>query len=297
MRRRTTSRPAPGAQAARLTLILAVLAQACTSPAAVRRYSASAGLVTGKVPAANTAISASCLRAQSYRLRRGSDPWYATDSARAACADRDRALRDVARVNRVLAGYFAALGTLAGEKLPDARREVSALGRAVDDASDFDSRKLAAVTGLARFTAAQASDGYRREKLREAIAGQNENVQAVTTMLYEVLDRDFLTYLQADDNAETSFYRSAVTEGAAREPLGAILVRDSYDARHSELLERREAVRALGQAMLSVGRGHQRLYDSRDHLGGKELLASVVATARELETAIVKMDKAFGGQR
>jgi hypothetical protein len=263
----------------------------------VRRFSASASLVTAKLPDATAAVAASCRRAQSYRLRRVTSAWYGTDSVRAACADRERALRDVEGVNRVLSGYFAALGALAGEKVPEAGAGVSALGSAVGEATDFDAGKVSAITALARFTTTHATDGYRRAALREAIAGQNANVQTVTSALHELLEEGLARYLATDGNAETDYYRSVLTESGAREPLGAILVRDSYDGRHAEVLEQTEAVRTLGRAMLTIGRGHQRLYDARDHLAAKELLASIVATARQLDAAMAKMDKAFPGAR
>jgi hypothetical protein len=292
MRRRTTC---AHWTAARLTVAVAagVVTLACTPPAAVRRYASSATLVTAKLPDASAAISASCVRAEAYRLRRTSGGWYGADSVRSACADRERALRDVGRVNRVLTSYLDALASLAGEKVTAIRPAAGALGAAIDDATDIDSLKVGAVTALARFAADHATAGYRRAELRAAIGSQNGNVQAVTSALHDILEQAFTSYLEGDDAAETGYYRSVLTESGGREPLGAILVRDSYDARHAELLERRDAVHSLAQAMLVVGRGHQRLYDGRDHLGGKELLASIVATARELDAAIAKMNKAF----
>ena len=294
MRRRATARPSPQALAARLTLaLLAAAASACAPPVAVRHYAPSATLVTAKVPAAVASLSASCQRTQSYRLRRTSGSWYGEDSVRAACGGRESALRDVARANRVLAAYFSALGTLAGGKRGELNASVDALADAAGGSVGLDDAKANAVAALASFVASRGAEGYRRTKLRDAIAEQNANVVTVTTLLHEILDRDFTRYLRDDATAQTAFYRSALTESAAREPLAAILIRDSYDDRQAELSRRTDAVNALSRALVVVGRGHQRLYDARDHLGTRELLAEIVASARELDIAIAKMDKAF----
>jgi hypothetical protein len=236
---------------------------------------------------------ASCRRTQSYRLRRTSTAWYGEDSLRTACAGRDSALRAVARANQVLGAYLAALGAMAGEKPTELDSRIDALGEAVEGTGLFEAAQVDAIVSLGKFAASHGAGGYRRAKVREAIVEQNANVQLVTSALHEIIDRDFARYLRDDETAQTSFYRGALTESGAREPLGAILIRDSYDERQAELAGGREAVQALARAVLLVGRGHQRLYDARDHLSAKDLLASIVANARELDAAIAKVDKAF----
>jgi hypothetical protein len=300
MRRRAAPPVPPRAGFPRLTVcprltahpLLVLFAASCASPAAVHRYAGSAALVTAKVPDVAEALSASCHRAASYRLQRTGE-WFGADSVDAACAGRESAMRNLARANRALAAYFAALEALADNKLPELDAEVNDLADATRDAAGFDKQRVAAVAALSRFAATRTAAGYRRARLRDAIATQNENVQMVTAAMHEMLERDFAQYLANDGQAQAMFYRAALTESSTREPLTAILVRDSFDEREAELAERSRAVRALGQAMLTVGRGHQALYDARDHLGAKELLATIVANARELDMAMKRVEKAF----
>lgn len=293
MRRHATPRPSAGARIHCPTLVAAALAVGCTSTAAVTRYTKSATVVTAKLPDVTDALSRSCRRTASYRLRRASSDWYGDDSIRVACAGRESALRTVTRANRVLSAYFAALESLAENRLTDYDTNVDALGSAVGEAGDFDKKQVKAIEGLAKFASSRATDGFRRTRLRDAIATQNGNVQAVTSALHDILDRDLAQLLENDVAAQTSFYRAALTESGETDPLTAILVRDSYDERAAQLAERSAAVRSLAQALLTVGRGHQALYDSRNHLGGKKLLAAIVSNARELDTAIALVNKAF----
>lgn len=293
MRRRAAASPPLRVPSACLTVAAIVATTACTSPAAVRRYAASATAVTTGLPAVTDALSASCRRTESYRLRRASSRWYGDDSVRVACAARDRALREVVHVNGVLAAYFHALAALAGEKVTNLDAGVNAASMATADAGLLDTAGAKALAALARFASSRMTDGYRRATLRAVIAEQNANVQAVTAAMHDIIGRDFAQLLGNDDAAETSFYRAALTESAASEPLAAILVRDSYDERQALLDERRDAVAALARAVLTVGRGHQALYDGRNHLGSKELLKSTVTSARELDAALAKVAKAF----
>lgn len=295
MRRRATAQSSRARTSRRTFSILAgaIVTAACTSPAAVTRYTKSAALVTARLPDVTDALSASCRRTASYRLRRASSEWYGDDSLRIACAGRDSAMRSVVRANRVLSAYFAALESLAANKVTDFDNGVDALGSAVRDAGGFDKAQVSAIDALAKYAASRTTDGYRRTKLRDAIASQNDNVQTVIAGLHEILDRDFAQLLANDVAAQTSFYRAALAENTARDPLTAILVRDAYDERSAALAERTEAVRALSQALLTVGRGHQALYDSRNRLGAKALLTTIVSNARELDAAIARVDKAF----
>lgn len=296
MRCRAAARPSPRPDTYVLTVAVIVLTtatSACRPPLAIARYAASATAVIEKFPDAAAALAASCRRSESYRLRRTGPPWYDGDSVRAACAGRDSALRDVARVNRALGNYFAALSALAGSKDAETAGRVDDLGDAVGGVGVVDPAQARAVTALAKFAASRTTAGYRRSKLRDAIAMQNANVQVVTAALHDVIERDFGAYLEGDDAAATRFYRSALTENEAGEPLAAILVRNDYDSRHAALGEEADAARALSRAVVTIGRGHQRLFDARDHLRANELLAAIVASARELEAAMAKINRAF----
>lgn len=287
-RARTRTRPNT-----RTLFVVLVAALACTRPVAVSRYALSAREVTARLPGATSALAESCRRAQSYRLRRTGAPWYEEDSTRAACAGRDSALREVLRANHALANYFGALSALAGSNTADVGTRVAQLGDAASSAGPFDESQLRAIAALAKFAAARATSGYKRSKLREAIASENVNVQAVTVALHQVIDRDFASYVMGDDAAATRFYRSVLTEGAGHEPLAAILARNDYDARHDASGAQADALRSLARAIDAIGRGHQQLFDARNHLGAKELLNGIVALARELDGAMARIDKAF----
>lgn len=293
MRCRAAARPSPRAQLHCLTLTALLLPGACTRPAAVARYAASAREVTARMPAAASALAASCRRTQAYRQQRSGAPWSDDDSTRTACAGRDSALRAVTGVNQILAAYLGALAALAGSSMTAVGARVDDLGDAAGRAGPFDASQVGAVSALAKFAASQAAGGYRRSALRDAIANENANVQAVTTALRDIIDRDYASYLQGDDAAATRFYRSALTESASREPLAAILVRNDYETRRAATGTQADAMRVLGRAMETIARGHQRLFDARDRLGAKEVLDGIVAAARELDGAIAKIDSAF----
>ena len=274
-------------------LIVLVGTAACARPVAVSRYALSAREVTARLPRATSALAESCRRAQSYRLRRTGPPWYEEDSTRAACAGRDSALREVLRANRALANYFGALSALAGSKTAEVGARVDQLGDAASSAGPFDGSQVRAIGALAKFAASRATSGYQRSKLREAIASENVNVQTITVAIHQVIDRDFASYVAGDDAAATRFYRSVLTEGAGHEPLAAIIARNDYDARHEASGAQADALRSLARAIDAIGRGHQQLFDARNHLGAKELLNGIVGMARELDGAMARIDKAF----
>jgi hypothetical protein len=275
---------------------IGIVASGCVRTGAVGRYATAAGATAAEFPALAEEMRASCVRLEGYREARegrGGGGWFASEEVEGRCTDRAKAVKRAVAVERVLASYFAALGGLAGEKMVSYDRSVDRLAGALEGYAKLDGKQVRAVGDLAAFAASVATDGYRHAKLTTVIEEQNENVATVIDALMEIVGTDYASILEVEATGMDAFYRSALTEGAEREPLAAILVRDTRDARASELRQKRSALTAYVKALGTVKAGHQRLYDSRHDLDAKKLVGELADYSTQLEKLIPALREAF----
>lgn len=276
-----------------------VVASGCVRTGSVGSYARAAGKTAAEFPALAEDMTASCVRLEEFRAAREGEGdgagyrWYDYSDLEKRCADRKSAVRRAVTVDRVLASYFTALGALADGKVVRYDASIDRLADALEDDAKLDREKVRAVADLAAFTASTTADGYRHLKLTKVIEEQNGNVAAVIDALAEVVGTDYANILELEATGMDAFYRSALAEGAEREPLAAILVRDRRDEHAAELREKRSALDAYVKALATMKKGHQRLYDSRHDLDARELAGELADYAAQLEKMIPALRDAF----
>ncbi len=264
----------------------------CVRPSAVARYAESAGRTTAEFPVLARDIHSSCLRFEAYKAQRAGS-WYEDAALRHACASRDTAVSALITVNRVLTSYLAALGALADDRVASADWAIDRLSSALVQKAGLDDAQVGAVERLAKYVSSATLEGYRRRQLAHAIQSRNADVQAVTLALSGVISHDFRAALDVESRALSSFYRSAVAENSAREPLAAILVREQHDRRAVELAEKRDAITAYLRALENVRAGHQKLYDNSRHINAAQVSADLLKAADELDSIARQLERAF----
>jgi hypothetical protein len=238
-------------------------------------------------------MTASCVRLEGYREAREGSGWYDEADLAKRCAARERAVKRAVAVDRVLASYFTALGALADDKVVKYDAAVDDLSDALVDDAGLDADKVRAMSDLAAFTASVATNGYRHFELTRVIEEQNANVIAVIDALDDIVGTDYANILDLEAAGMDAFYRAALTEGAAREPLAAILVRDERAERARALGAERAAVDAFVKSLATMKKGHQRLFEERHDLDAKKLAGELADYAATLEKLVPDLQKAF----
>jgi hypothetical protein len=279
----------------RAWIILGIMgiASGCVRTGGVGSYARAAGETAAEFPALAEEMTASCVRLEGYREAREGKGWSDAADLEKRCADRGRAVRRAVTVDGVLAGYFAALGALAESRVVKYDASIDDLADALEDDARLDGTKVRAVSDLAKFTASVATDGYRHLTLTRAIEDQNANVGVVIDALTDIVGKDYANILDLEVAGMDAFYRSALVEGAAREPLAAILVRDRRDERAAELRKKRAALDAYVKALATMKKGHQRLYDSRRDLDARRVASELADYAAQLEKLVSALKDAY----
>ncbi len=270
-----------------------VIASGCVRTGAVGRYARAAGETAAEFPVLAEDMTASCVRLEGYREAREGKGWYDGADLEKRCAERGRTVRQTVAVGRVLASYFAALGSLADDRVVKYDASIERLADALEGDANLDRDEVRAVSDLASFSASVATDGYRHLKLTRVIEEQNDNVITVIDALAAIVGTDYANILDLETAGMDVFYRSALAEGAEREPLAAILVRDRREERAAKLHEKRAALDAYVKALGTMKKGHQRLYDSRRELDARKLAGELADYATRLENTISALREAF----
>jgi hypothetical protein len=273
--------------------VVAIVVSGCVRTGAVGRYARAAGATAGEFPALAEEMKASCVRLEGYREAREGKGWYESADLEKRCADRGKAVGRAVAVERVLGRYFTALGALADDEVVDYDASLDDLADALEDDAKLDAGKVRAVSDLAAFAASVGTDAYRHLKLSKVIEEQNGNVGTVIDALGEIVATDYANILDLEAAGMESFYRSALTEGAGREPLAAILVRDARDERMAALTAKRAAMAKYVKALATMKAGHQRLYDSRHDLDARALASTLAGYATQLEEILPALREAF----
>lgn len=274
-------------------VVMAVVVSGCVRTGAVGRYARAARATAEEFPTLADDMKASCVRLEGYREAREGKGWFETSDLEKRCAARGRAVERAVAVERVLGRYFAALGALADGTVVKYDGEIDDLADALEDDAKLDRKKVKAVSDLAAFAASVTTDGYRDLKLARVIEEQNGNVGTVIDALTEIVATDYANILDLEATGMESFYRSALAEGAEREPLAAILVRDARDERAAALDEKRVALAKYVRALGTMKAGHQRLYDSRHDLDAKAVAGELADYSAQLEKMIPALREAF----
>jgi len=270
-----------------------VVAGGCASTRAVGRYAKASGETAAEFPALAEGMTASCVRLEGYRAAREGSGWYDEADLAKRCAARERAVKRAVAVDKVLARYFTALGALANDDVVKYDVPVDDLADALADDAGLDAGKVRAVSDLAAFTLSASADGYRHLELTRVIEDQNANVIAVIDALGDIVGTDYANILDLEVAGMDAFYRAALTEGAAREPLAAIPVRDARAERARSLGAQRAAVDAFVKSLATMKKGHQRLFEERHDLAAKKLAGELADYATTLEKLIPALQDAF----
>lgn len=224
----------------------------------------------------------SCMRAATY------DPDIATK-----CAELKQLQPRLLTAHAVLEQYMGAMGKLAGDQVVSYDENLGALESQVNAIKLFKKEQASAVTGLAKFLAKIATDGYRRKKLTEVIQATNGDIQVITDAFKNIVGADYARILQNEEITTRSFYMTEIHTHKEKEPLAAELAERILKERIAEIQKRKDAAVSYIKIMETISRGHQELFEHRKDLGSKELMKLMWDYARTLAPLVKDMKKAF----
>jgi len=206
------------------------------------------------------------------------------------CAPYQEVSRHLAADQKVLTGYFDALGELSSNKplTYDAAIKANETGIAANTA--FSAHTITAGTdaeNILKSLADAATKGYREKQLGTLIQANDPAVQSLTAALKKVITADYAQLLSGEELSLDNFYQAPMAAAQPSERLALILVQRQYAHDKSALESRKAAIADYGRVMDNMATLHSKLKQQA------EKKASVIDIAKELGPTVAALKDAI----
>jgi len=206
------------------------------------------------------------------------------------CAPYQEVSRHLAADQKVLTGYFDALGELSSNKplTYDAAIKANETGIAANTA--FSAHTITAGTdaeNILKSLADAATKGYREKQLGTLIQANDPAVQSLTQALKKVITIDYAQLLSVEELSLDNFYQAPMAAAQPNERLALILVQRQYAHDKSALESRKAAIADYGRVMDNMATLHSKLKQQA------EKKASVIDIAKELGPTVAALKDAI----
>jgi len=241
------------------------------------------------LPRVSNDVAATCARQNILFQNSPSDERPPTEQAQ-DCAPYQEVSRHLAADQKVLTGYFDALGELSSNKplTYDAAIKANETGIAANTA--FSAHTITAGTdaeNILKSLADAATKGYREKQLGTLIQANDPAVQSLTAALKKVITADYAQLLSGEELSLDNFYQAPMAAAQPSERLALILVQRQYAHDKSALESRKAAIADYGRVMDNMATLHSKLKQQA------EKKASVIDIAKELGPTVAALKDAI----
>ena len=188
---------------------------------------------------------------------------------------------------QVVQEYMSALGQLAENKAVDYNTEIDALGNAVKQQNFLEAGEAEAITGIAKVLLKAVTDNWRQKKLKSLIAEANAPFQEVVGALIKIVQRGFKNDFDIEKMAMGRYYETIIHN--SDDPAGIAALREWKEYRLAQIDYRGDAIETYAQLLQKIADGHQTLFDERDKLSNKVVLAQIELYSKDLKDLYKKI--------
>ena len=209
-----------------------------------------------------------------------------TPPARFEFLDEQTARRESQRaglsaLHTTVADYMDALGRLAADEVATFDSDVGELTGAVRNTNLLKPEEADAAGRVLSLIANAAVEEWRQSKLEEIIERGNAPLQSVLVSLTKVV-KVSVADAKAEQQLIDSTYGDIIRETPSDNKAGIRALQEWNVLRLAEVEERKLATAAYIDVLMRISEGHQDLYDGRDDLSAKVLLAKMRRYAKDI---------------
>jgi hypothetical protein len=223
------------------------------------------------------------------------------DEAQRATLTRQALAREPQRVqlqlyHQSIEAYMASLAALAADELTRYDGQIDPLVNAATRNGLIAADKAGMVKALSKLLADAATNAYRQRELKRLIAAGNAPLQGILADMVRIM-AGFDAAIDDDAALYDAYYEELMHLAEKNEPVAAELLWREHGATVASFEQRRQAIAPYIATLKSIGAAHQSLYDHRENIADREVLAQVkqytqqiratyrlVRTARKQET-------------
>ncbi len=209
----------------------------------------------------------------------------------------------IARANAVLRNYVVALGSLAADDPVTFTTDVNGLKKSLDSVEingkkPLDKMQVDSTSNLAAYLFSAAANGYRQDKLKDAIKNHEQDLEYLIEGLIMTID-DYNAELRSEGIQVASIQGDLVRE--SRKPRGQRTISDAelngrlFDTkRHLEMIEARKAAAKDCITVLGcISDSHKKLSKGSDELQSDEMLNMIRKYVEDLTPLMTNVRRAY----
>lgn len=264
-------------------LVVFTVVSGCANLPAVRQYSETANGSLSKVLEVVGDFTQSCWR-RSYLQPDGDKP---------DCEKIKTSSDSWAEVVHVLQEYVQALGNLAADEAVTYTENLDSLEKEINSLDKFEKDKVSAVTSIAKYLSKLATDGYRRDKVKEAIQENNQSIKIVTSVLADVIENDYMSLLKIERTTVDKYYQGIYARYRDIEPLAVSLAMKENNVYLDDIDNKSNAITPLVGLIKKIGSEHDKLNSKSGQLNSKEVIELVKSYVDEVKPILKQVKDVY----
>lgn len=185
--------------------------------------------------------------------------------------------------HKIIQSYMESLGRLASDETVVYDKEITSLGKAIQDNKFMTQTDATAFTELAKLIAKALTDYWRQKELKSLIKRANQPVQTLIASMRSVVDKNYVNALNTEERAIKGYYDDILAD--SKDPAGKEALKEIKNQRLAVIEIRRKEIVIYSKALSDIGGGHQELFKNLEQLDAKAVLDQMVTYARYLQNA------------
>jgi DNA-binding ferritin-like protein (Dps family) len=268
-------------------LVLASVALAllgCTTPDAVRQFTAMATEGAAQSRPLVQDITASCIRKQ-LADRPLNEIADVTAEVTNTCKEFSDQEPNLLGAVTVLTQYLNALAQLAADQTVTYDKQIDAFAAAVQPVGNFQTAHVTAIKGLAKFLFDAAASGYQRKKLGNAVKAADVDITTLADALGKIIGTDYDRLLRNEEESDRTRYREALRGDSNR--TAQLLLQERWRQDLATLTGKRRAAQDYVAILTKIRDGHRQLAAQVNHWDAQQLvqiLKPYAGTIKDLMT-------------
>ncbi len=207
--------------------------------------------------------------------------------------ERESQKEGILAIHKAISKYMSTMGDLAADDIIVYDDSLDQLAKQLSAVKDTDGKKVIsqedvdAFNGIAKLLAKAATDSYRQRELKTLIEGANDDLQVLILSIEKFVDEGYVPPLNNEEVAMDKYYKEMfkIAEENPPQQASVELVRNLYYEKVDNIQRKKKSAKEYIELMTKIGKGHQLLYDKRNEITSKIILANITVYQKDISSA------------
>ena len=184
-------------------------------------------------------------------------------------------------LHQTMTSYLTALGKLAEDDVVSYDAELESAAKTLVKSKFVKAETVEASGKISKILFKAFTDQWRKRQLKKIIEESNSDLQTLINGLKFITGQGFLNSLDIEMDAVTKSFNNSVmdlkhrTEEKQIPPVISLMLEDWKSDKQNAIENKKKLIASYAEVLHKIGEGHQSLYDNRNDLSKKKLIAEL----------------------